>query len=109
VSKPGWFARNRHLYPANWEVIARRIKARAKWRCEACGNPHGKPPHVLTVDHLDHDPRNCVTANLVALCQRCHLRRQGMRPRPQTKREALKRLRRRYKEELTQARMEFAE
>lgn len=29
---------------------------------------------VLTVAHLDHDPRNCDPANLKALCQRCHLR-----------------------------------
>lgn len=28
---------------------------------------------VLTVAHLDHDPRNCDLANLKALCQRCHL------------------------------------
>jgi 5-methylcytosine-specific restriction endonuclease McrA len=29
---------------------------------------------VLTVAHLDHDPRNCDPSNLRALCQRCHLR-----------------------------------
>lgn len=29
---------------------------------------------VLTVAHLDHDPRNCDPANLRALCQQCHLR-----------------------------------
>lgn len=29
---------------------------------------------VLTVAHLDHDPRNCDPSNLKALCQRCHLR-----------------------------------
>lgn len=29
---------------------------------------------VLTVAHLDHDPRNCDPTNLKALCQRCHLR-----------------------------------
>ncbi len=29
---------------------------------------------VLTVAHLDHDPRNCDLSNLKALCQRCHLR-----------------------------------
>lgn len=28
---------------------------------------------VLTVAHLDHDPRNCAPANLKALCQKCHL------------------------------------
>ena len=28
---------------------------------------------VLTVAHLDHDPRNCDLSNLKALCQYCHL------------------------------------
>jgi hypothetical protein len=28
---------------------------------------------VLTVAHLDHDPRNCELSNLKALCQYCHL------------------------------------
>jgi hypothetical protein len=29
---------------------------------------------VLTVAHLDHDPINNADGNLLALCQRCHLR-----------------------------------
>ncbi len=29
---------------------------------------------VLTVAHLDHTPENCDDANLVAMCQDCHLR-----------------------------------
>jgi len=29
---------------------------------------------VLTVAHLDHRPENCHDSNLLALCQRCHLR-----------------------------------
>ena len=29
---------------------------------------------VLTVAHLDHTPENCGDANLLAMCQRCHLR-----------------------------------
>jgi 5-methylcytosine-specific restriction endonuclease McrA len=59
---------------------------------------------VLTVDHVvDHDPMNVKDGNLAALCRRCHLRRQGMRPAPTTKREALRRLRRRYEEEQSQA------
>lgn len=28
---------------------------------------------VLTIAHLDHDPRNCAPENLRAWCQRCHL------------------------------------
>ncbi len=29
---------------------------------------------VLTVAHLDHTPENCANENLLAMCQRCHLR-----------------------------------
>jgi hypothetical protein len=28
---------------------------------------------VLTTAHLDHQPENCDDANLLAMCQRCHL------------------------------------
>ena len=99
----GWFTRNRHRYPPNWDEIAKAVKDRADWKCEACGNPHGPPPYILTVDHVvDHDPKNVERKNLAALCQRCHLRRQGMSPLPKTKREALRRLKRRYEEEQLQ-------
>lgn len=88
----GWFARNRHRYPDDWPALAKAVKDAADWKCSACGAPHGPPPHVLTVDHLHHDPENR-DAVLIALCQRCHLARQGMRPRPETREEALDRLR----------------
>lgn len=72
--------------------MARAVKDASSWKCEACDAPHGPSPHVLTVDHLNHDPEN-EDAVLIALCQRCHLARQGMRPRPQRKEEAIRRLR----------------
>lgn len=48
------------------------------------GLPHGEFPEpvvearyrILTVHHLDEDKANCRWWNLVALCQRCHLRMQ---------------------------------
>lgn len=43
-----------NTYPKDWAEIAERIKTLAGWRCEHCG--------------FD---------NLVALCQRCHLRIQA--------------------------------
>ena len=95
VTRPAsWYSRNRHRYGEAWPAIAHAVKTDAGWQCEACGAPHGPPPHVLTVDHLDHVPENMDRENLVALCQRCHLRRQGLRPRPADKAEALERLRR---------------
>jgi hypothetical protein len=62
-------------YPEDWEAIATRIKDAAGWRCEHCGHRHDpENGYALTVHHLDDDPSNNVPKNLVALCQRCHLR-----------------------------------
>ncbi len=65
-------------YPSNWSKIADEVKRSAHWRCIRCGHPNDvKSGHVLTVHHLDGDKSNCRWWNLVALCQRCHLRVQG--------------------------------
>ncbi len=67
------------LYPKNWKEISNRIKTRAENRCEICGainyepNPVTGSKVVLTVAHLDHNPRNNNDDNLKALCQKCHL------------------------------------
>ncbi len=72
-------------YPRQWHAIASRVKVVAGGNCEACETPNG-PPHlgaVLTVYHLDGDKKNprglphkIPHPNLIALCQRCHLRAQ---------------------------------
>lgn len=89
------------LYPPDWPEIRARILARAGNRCEWCGVGnawigirdgdafrHLTPKEaeaskaegarltriVLTIAHLDHDPRNNDPGNLCALCQACHLR-----------------------------------
>jgi len=65
-------------YPPDWPEIAERIKRAAHWRCEDCGHPHEPAAgYTLTVHHLDGDKSNCNWRNLVALCQRCHLRIQA--------------------------------
>lgn len=70
----------RPLYPPTWPEISKHIRVeRAHNRCEWCGaenyQPHPETGSrvILTVAHLDHDPRNCDESNLAALCQRCHL------------------------------------
>lgn len=69
----------RSLYPPNWPEISRRIRERSKGRCEWCGAENYQPHPVtgsrvvLTVAHLNHDPRDVSDENLAALCQRCHL------------------------------------
>jgi 5-methylcytosine-specific restriction endonuclease McrA len=79
-------------YPSNWREISLRIRTqRAAGRCECTGqcgldhngrctalngqaHPDTGSKVVLTVAHLDHTPENCADANLMAACQRCHLR-----------------------------------
>lgn len=45
-----------------------------------CTERHGEPARwargqvVLTVAHLNHQPADCRPENLMAMCQRCHLR-----------------------------------
>lgn len=73
-------AENRCLYPKDWRQISLSIRVRANNICEmeGCGAVNGQPHPltgskvVLTVAHLDHDPRNCDPLNLKAWCQRCH-------------------------------------
>lgn len=81
----------KRLYPPNWPQLSKRIRfERARGRCECtgqCGAQHagrcGAVNHertpagslvVLTVAHVDHDQTNNDEANLLALCQACHLR-----------------------------------
>ena len=65
-------------YPPNWKEIAGRVKAEAGWRCIRCNHANDLPTgHVLTVHHMDGDKSNCRWWNLLALCQRCHLRFQA--------------------------------
>lgn len=84
---------NKSRYPKNWKDISERIRfERAGGRCEMlikngadieeyrCDAKHGEPHPVtgskvvLTTMHLDHTPENCADDNLLAACQRCHLR-----------------------------------
>lgn len=90
-------AENKELYPDNWEEIRQRILKRARHRCEECGvkdhdigwrdkkgDWHGIAEFkeganlieiILTIAHLDHDPRNSDDdENLRAWCQQCHNR-----------------------------------
>ena len=65
-------------YPANWSTIAAEIKDKANWHCEHCHHPHDVPAgYMLTVHHLNGLKSDCRFQNLVALCQRCHLRIQA--------------------------------
>ena len=67
-------------YPNNWKTIRAKIMKRADGRCELC-NAENYKPHwktgsrvILTVAHIDQDTLNNKDYNLLALCQRCHLK-----------------------------------
>lgn len=73
----------RHLYPDNWEELARACKEAAGWKCEQCQMPHlslatstrtGNPYIVyLHAAHVNQDPRNPEPV-LKCLCPGCHSR-----------------------------------
>jgi len=67
-------------YAKNWKEISKQTILNAENRCELCHAENGKPHWltgskvVLTVHHIDRDKKNNSKYNLIALCQRCHLR-----------------------------------
>ena len=87
-------------YPDNWKWLSRQVIKDANNKCELCYAPNrqwiirryntadypwvlfkgneeveGKPIKVvLTVHHIDLDKKNSKKQNLIALCQKCHLR-----------------------------------
>jgi hypothetical protein len=89
---------NRHKYPPNWQELRMRVLARAGHCCELCflrngvyarrgpggpieseqltrpDDPKGWTRIVLTIAHINQDPTDNRLVNLLALCQRCHLR-----------------------------------
>lgn len=65
-------------YPPDWPEISERVKVEANYHCIRCGHiDDAEAGFMLTVHHLDLNKSNCVWWNLVALCQRCHLRIQA--------------------------------
>jgi 5-methylcytosine-specific restriction endonuclease McrA len=80
------------LYTPDWPEVSKRIKTKAGWKCEGCGVAHGPVPFVLAAHHIDFNPRNNKQENLIALCQRCHLKVQGMMVQPRTRYEIMLRL-----------------
>jgi len=71
---------NSKHYPKDWKSISKRIILRAENHCELCEAENGKPHWktgskvVLTVHHINFDKMDNSKYNLIALCQRCHLR-----------------------------------
>ena len=67
-------------YPKEWKLISKAVIKKAENKCELCNaenyKPHWKTKSkvILTVHHIDCILKNNSKYNLIALCQRCHLR-----------------------------------
>lgn len=80
-------------YPPDWDAIALAVKVAADWVCQDCGRQCRRPGEpfdthrrTMSVHHLGvarpdgspgdmHDKQDCRPENLLALCSKCHLRR----------------------------------
>ncbi len=63
---------NQGAYNSRWEKV-RKSYLKKYPLCEWCNSQHKTVVAVL-VHHIDHDPRNNKTDNLMALCNECHER-----------------------------------
>ena len=71
---------NKNDYPPYWKQLSDFIKDKAGWKCQSCGRNHDPScGYTLTVHHIDGKIKNNKIENLIALCQRCHLRVQNER------------------------------
>jgi len=67
-------------YGTDWKELSADVIEKAGGKCELCpavqGKPHWKTGSkvVLSVHHIDGNRKNNSNGNLIALCQRCHLR-----------------------------------
>ena len=65
-------------YSKDWNEIGDRVRKEANGICIRCGHAHEpKAGYALTVHHFDGNKSNNAWWNLMALCQRCHLKVQG--------------------------------
>lgn len=65
------------LYPKNWKLISLTIKGERNYECEGCGQYGNRFNNPLTVHHIDFNPQNNASENLLLLCARCHLKVQA--------------------------------
>lgn len=72
-------SKTKPFYPPDWWTIAYALKQAQHWTCQDCGIIQGEDPYNnITVHHRDHDTFNNDPSNLRVLCQKCHLRHEGI-------------------------------
>jgi 5-methylcytosine-specific restriction endonuclease McrA len=68
------------LYPKNWQELRKKVLIRANNACELCPavnyQKHWKTGSkvILTIHHINFDITDSRMCNLIALCQRCHIK-----------------------------------
>ena len=70
---------NKKDYPENWNELRAKVLERAGNKCELCGKANQSMSDrntkvVLTIHHIDNQKHRDSLINLIALCQKCHLR-----------------------------------
>jgi len=66
-------------YPLNWKQLRGKVLERADNKCELCGKENYSLSDrgtkvILTVHHIDGQKSRKNLINLIALCNKCHLR-----------------------------------
>lgn len=59
-------------YSKNWPEISRRVREKAKWKCENCGRSFKNDPKNLHVHHVNRMKSDNRPENLAVLCKWCH-------------------------------------
>lgn len=67
------------VYPREWPIISHTIKTERGWECEICHITQGTDMrNNITTHHKDHNTFNNAPSNLLVVCQKCHLRLEGV-------------------------------
>jgi len=62
-------------YSPDWtKSLKKFIRKTDKYTCQYCGKTEEEEKRRLSVHHIDYNKKNCVSSNLITLCNRCNIR-----------------------------------
>ena len=62
-------------YPIGWnEILKESIRARDNDKCQICGCSQLECSIKLHIHHIDYNPKNLNSSNLISLCASCHVK-----------------------------------